>query len=115
MTRTFIETTIFTRQWKELGFSEEDLRHLQNQIMDNPKIGDVVPGTGRLRKMRFAFENRGKSGSSRVCYVDFAVYETIYLMTVYQKKEKDNLSKKECNDIKRIIEQIELELKGKQS
>ena len=110
MTRTFIETTIFTKQWKELGFNEEDLRILQNLILENPKIGDVIPGTGRLRKMRFAFDNRGKSGSSRVCSVDFAVYETIYLMTVYKKGDKENLSKKECNDIKRIIEQIETEL-----
>lgn len=112
MTRTFIETTIFTKQWKELGFNEEDLRLLQNQIMENPKIGNVIPGTGRLRKMRFAFENRGKSGSTRVCYVDFAILETVYLMAVYQKNEKENLSKKECNDIKRIIEQIEQELGG---
>lgn len=112
MTRTFIETTIFTKQWKELGFNDEDLRILQNQILENPKIGNVIPGTGRLRKMRFAFDNRGKSGSSRVCYVDFAIFETVYLMTAYQKNEKANLSKKECNDIKRIIEQIEKELGG---
>ena len=110
MTRTFIETTLFTKQWQALGFDEEDLRILQNQIMENPKIGDVIRGTGRLRKMRFAFENRGKSGSSRVCYVDFAVYETVYLMTVYQKKDKDNLTKAECADIKNIIGVIENEL-----
>ena len=115
MTRTFIETSIFTKQWEELGFNEEDLRLLQNQILENPRIGDVIPGTGRLRKMRFAFNNRGKSGSSRVCYVDFAVFETVYLMTVYQKNEKTNLSKKECNDIKKIIEQIEKELEGEKN
>ena len=110
MTRTFIETSIFTKQWSELGFDDEDLRILQNQRMENPKIGDVIPGTVRLRKMRFAFQNRGKSGSGRVCYVDFVVYETIYLMTVYQKKDKDNLTKKERNDIKSIIDSIEREL-----
>jgi len=113
MTRTFIETTLFTKQWKDLGFDEEDLRLLQNQILENPKIGDVIPGTGRLRKMRFAFEKRGKSGSSRVCYVDFALYETVYLMTAYQKSDKENLTKKERNDIKKIIDLIEKELGGK--
>ena len=50
-----------------------------------------------------------------VCYVDFAVFETVYLMTVYQKNEKTNLSKQECNDIKKIIEQIEKELEGEKN
>ena len=112
MTRTFIETSVFSKQWRELGFDEEDLRNLQNQILENPQIGNVIPGTGRLRKMRFAFENRGKRGSSRVCYVDFVSYETVYLMTVYQKKDKENLSKKECNEIRKIIDIIEHELGG---
>lgn len=47
-----------------------------------------MQGTGGLRKVRFALENRGKSGSVRVVYVDFVVYETIYLITAYTKNEK---------------------------
>ena len=60
--------------------------------------------------MRFAFENRGKSGSVRVCYVDFVVMETVYLITAYQKNEKENLSKEECNDIKKVIDVLEKSL-----
>lgn len=45
--------------------------------------------------MRFAFEHRGESGSIRVIYIDFEVYEKIYLLTAYPKNEKDNLSKSE--------------------
>ena len=49
-------------------------------------------GTGGVRKMRFAFEHRGKSGSIRIIYVDFEVYEKIYLITAYPKNEKENLA-----------------------
>ncbi len=45
--------------------------------------------TGGVRKMRFAFEDRGKSGSVRVIYIDFEVYEKIFLLTAYPKSEKD--------------------------
>ena len=99
MTRTFIETKVFTRQWTELGLSEEDLRLLQNQILEDPKVGNVIPGTGGVRKMRIAFPGRGKSGSGRVCYVDFAIYETVYLMAVYGKNRKENLTAEEKNHL----------------
>ena len=67
----------------------------------------MIQGTGGLRKARFAFEHRGKSGGVRVCYVDFVIKETIYLITVYSKNEKDNLSKEEKNEIKKLIDVLE--------
>ncbi|WP_294024314.1 hypothetical protein [uncultured Megasphaera sp.] len=76
--RTLIQTRPFTRSWAALGFNDEDLQRLENQLLQNPKIGAVIRGTGKMRKMRFAFEGRGKSGSTRVCYVDFEIKETIY-------------------------------------
>ena len=93
-----------------MGLTEEDLRRLQLELLSNPKIGSVITGTGGIRKMRFAYENQGKSGSTRVIYVDFEVYEKIYLLTVYAKNEKDNLSKQERNNLHRVVEILELEL-----
>lgn len=55
-------------------------------------------------------QNEGKSGSARVCYVDFVVQEVIYLITVYSKNEKENLSQAERNSIKGLIEQLKLKL-----
>lgn len=75
--------------------------------MKNPQIGSVMRGTGKLRKMRFALPHRGKSGSSRVLYVDFVIAETIYLIFAYPKNEKDNLTDDERNAIKKMIERIE--------
>lgn len=107
MTRTFIQTSEFVKSWRELGFTDDDLRRLELELLKNPKAGAVMKGTGGLRKMRFAFEGAGKSGSARVCYVDFVIHETIYLITAYPKNKKDNLSKEERNEIKKLIQALE--------
>lgn len=75
MKRSFIELPIFKSRWEALGLNEEDLLRLQIELLADPKAGDVMQGTGGVRKMRFAFEHRGKSGGVRVIYVDFEVYE----------------------------------------
>ena len=51
MTRTFIQTKEFTRRWEDLGFNDDDLRLLENEIMSNPDKYPVMQGTGGLRKM----------------------------------------------------------------
>ena len=112
MTRTFVMLPEFDKQWANLGLTDKDLNRLQLELLENPQKGDVIQGTGGLRKLRFAFEHRGKSGSARVAYVDFVVYEKIYLITVYQKNEKENLSQAERNNIKRVIEFLDKQLKG---
>ena len=54
--------------------------------------------------------NLQKSGSTRICYVDFYMHDTVYMITVYAKKEKENLSQKERNDIKKEINMLEKSL-----
>lgn len=111
MKRSFIELPIFKSRWEALGLNEEDLLRLQIELLADPKVGDVMQGTGGVRKMRFAFEHRGKSGGVRVIYVDFEVYEKIYLLTAYTKNEKDDLTKKERSEIKQPIEVLEQQLR----
>ena len=110
MTRTFIELPLFRSKWSDLGLNDNDLKRLQEQLLEDPKVGAVMRGTGGVRKMRFAFEHRGKSGSVRVIYVDFEVYEKIYLITAYTKSEKDNLSDSESNEIHRLIDILKEQL-----
>ena len=57
--------------------------------------------------MRFALEGHGKSGGVRVIYVDFVVKEKLYLITAYPKSEKDNLTKAERNELKRLVQILE--------
>ena len=110
MQRPFVMLPEFDRRWKDMGLNDDDLRRLENQILQDPEAGLLMQGTGGLRKIRFAFENRGKSGSSRVCYVDIVVKETVFFITAYAKNEKENLSKAERNSIRKLIELLEREL-----
>lgn len=112
MTRLFVMLPEFEKQWSKMGLTDDDLRRLQYELLADPQKGDVMQGTGGLRKLRFSFEHRGKSGSSRVVYVDFAFYEKIFLITAYSKNEKDNLSPAERNNIKKLIETLERSMKG---
>lgn len=110
MTRTFVELPLFRNRWEDLGLTDADLVRLQTELLSDPKIGSVMRGTGGVRKMRFAFEHRGKSGSVRVIYVDFEVYEKIYLLTAYTKNERENLTKEEQNEIRKLITVLEKQL-----
>ena len=111
MIRTFVELPIFRSRWKTLGLNDDDLKRLQEEILLDSKIGSVMKETGGVRKMRFALEHRGKSGSIRVIYVDFEAYEKIFLITAYPKNEKDNLSKAERNELGELVCVLENHLK----
>lgn len=105
MTRTFIETPIFTTKWQELGLTDENLKDLQKILLENPKLGDTISHTGGLRKIRIAMENKGKGkrGGARVIYVDVDVKETIYFVNVYSKDEKEDLTPDEKKALKAVV------------
>ena len=109
MTRKFVNTSGFDRNWAAMGLDDDDLCRLQNELLNDPQKGDVIQGTGGLRKMRFAVKDKGKRGGVRVCYVDFVVYERIYLITAYPKSNKENLSPDECASIAKMIEALKRE------
>lgn len=92
MKREFIRTQVFEADWKDAGLNEDDLRELENALLENPQAGALIQGTGGARKVRIAFHGQGKSGSGRVIYVDFAVTEHTYLLMVYAKSKMTTLS-----------------------
>lgn len=104
--RTFIEVPLFSRRWKEIGLGDDELRALQIMLLKDPQSGPVMEGTGGIRKVRFPLENKGKSGSVRVCYTDFEEYEVIYLITAFTKDEQDNLTKDEKNVLKKLVKSL---------
>ena len=112
MTRRFIMTSGFDAQWKSMGLSDDDLRRLQIMILENTQVGDVVQGTGGLRKIRFALSGRGKSGGARVVYVDFVMAETVVLINAYPKNKKSDLSENEKSSIKKMIAVLKQALEG---
>jgi len=115
MVREFIMMPEFDRQWQNMGLDDGELKQLQEILIKNPKAGKVIQGTKGLRKIRIAFEGHGKRGSGRVAYVDFAGYETIYLITAYPKNMKDDLSKTERNEIAKKIVRLEHGLKNQEN
>jgi hypothetical protein len=111
MTREFIILPEFQRCWQQSGLDEEDLRELEIYLCLNPSGGDVVPGTGGLRKLRWTLGGKGKRGGSRILYIDLAYYEKIYLITVFPKNVKTDLNENEKKQIKILIKALESELR----
>ena len=103
MTRIFIETPSFTKTWIELGLTDDDLLRLQDILLVDPQSGPVIRGTGGVRKLRFAYYQKGKRGGVRVCYVDFDEFRRIYLLVVYRKKDKTDLSESEKQSIRSLV------------
>ena len=106
MIRSFIEVPLFTKRWKEIGLDDDELLALQIMLLKDPESGPVMEGTGGIRKVRFPLKNRGKSGSVRVCYVDFAEYELTYLITAFTKSEQENLTQEEKNVLKKLVKAL---------
>ena len=108
MKREFVETKAFSDDWKALGQSDEDLRALQSFLAEHPDGGPMIEGTGGARKIRWGRSGRpaGKSGGVRVLYLDDAQDEKIYLVVVFGKDEKDNLSADEKKAIKAFIKSL---------
>lgn len=103
MHRTFKEVPSFSRKWQELGFTDDDLRTLEIILLRNPKLGDAISGTGGIRKIRIPTNNIGKRGGCRVIYVDIEIKECIYLLNVYSKREKEDLTSKEKKMLKNLV------------
>ena len=105
----FVETSIFTRQIKELA-TDDELKDLQAELIAQPDKGDIIKGTGGLRKVRMAVGNKGKSGSIRVLYV-LALADKIYLVLAYPKSVKESLTAEEKAKLKQIVHSLKGEEK----
>ena len=103
MNRTFKEVPSFTTKWHSLGLTDEDLRILENILLKNPKIGNAISGTGGIRKVRIPLDYVGKRSGGRVVYIDIEVKECIYLLDIYTKNEKTDLSQKEKKILKKLV------------
>ena len=78
--------------WKAMGLDTESLKLLEEILLSNPRIGEVIQGTGGARKMRIQLEGRGKSGGGRVIYLDVFEKEKLYLLFAYPKNAQDDLT-----------------------
>ena len=102
MTREFIRLKTFEKQCRKVGLTEDDVLAIEIILLDNPTVGDIIQGTGGFRKFRYPLPNIGKSGGTRVVYVDYAYYEKNYLIAVFAKNEIENLTKAQRNELKAL-------------
>jgi mRNA-degrading endonuclease RelE of RelBE toxin-antitoxin system len=98
-----IETHIFTRKLRAL-LTDDEYRKLQNELVLRPDAGKIIPGSGGLRKLRWAGSGRGKRGGVRVIYYWFPQKEVLLMLLMYPKSEQDDLTSDQLKTLKRIIE-----------
>jgi len=107
--REFIEVELFTILWDALGLTDDELKELQEFLLENPAAGAIIKGTGGARKVRIALQDKGKSGGGRVIYVDFTMSEKIYLLLVYPKSKQGTLSDQQKKAVRELIGEIRKE------
>lgn len=91
------ETHVFRRAASQSGMSEDEITDLICYLAANPTAGDEVSGTGGCRKVRFGGRGKGKSGGYRTITFYSGEMMPVFLITVFAKGEKANLSKGERN------------------
>lgn len=99
--QTVVETAAYLRD-AEPFFNEEERAKIAAHIGSHPESGDIMPETGGVRKLRWGLEGRGKRGGARVVYYFFNESIPVFLLSVFAKNEKANLSKSERNALKKI-------------
>ncbi len=87
---TLIESPIFTKLWPDY-WSEDERGEFAAWLAENPYVGNVVPGSGGIRKVRWARKGAGKRGGVRVIYFTHPGDGLIWLLTLYAKSSKDNV------------------------
>ena len=99
-----VETSFFTRRVQVL-LDDEAYRRLQTALVLRPDAGNLIPGGGGLRKIRWSAKGRGKRGGVRVIYYWAAKQDRILMLMMYAKNEQDNLTDDQIKILRRIIEE----------
>lgn len=103
---TIVETPVFMRSAKRMGVTEDELEEIKTLLSDTPDAGDEMPGTGGARKLRVAGKGKGKSGGYRVITFYSGVDIPVFLLDIYAKGEKIDLTQDEKNTLKKILGHI---------
>jgi len=99
---TVVETERFLKDVRPL-LSDAERSELVAFIGANPEAGEVIPGTGGVRKVRWALAGKGKRGGARVIYYHHSERLPVFMLAAYAKNEKANLSRAERNAMKRLV------------
>jgi hypothetical protein len=111
MKKRYIKETTFFSKEKDRLISKrmlllEDFIEFKKDLVENPDQGDMITGTGGVRKTRLKSASGGKSGGFRICYLDIPHKNKLYLMFIYPKSERENISASDKKDFKELVKYI---------
>lgn len=112
MMLTVAETPIFTRQTEKL-FSDDEKLELIDYLSENPLVGDEIPGTGGVRKVRYATSGRGKRGGARIIYYYLDDEMPLYALLAYAKNAKTDMSPDEKKAVRALTTALKAARKEK--
>ncbi|MBM4245655.1 MAG: hypothetical protein FJ148_17915 [Deltaproteobacteria bacterium] len=98
-----VETRPFTSRILDL-LRDDDYRLLQLELLRNPEVGRLIPGTGGLRKLRWSASGRGKRGGARVIYFWHATSQHLLMPFAYPKNERDDLTVSQRRALRQLVE-----------
>jgi hypothetical protein len=101
--QTVIETPSFLASARDEGLGDEERSMIVTSIARNPDAGELIPGTGGARKIRFAGRGKGKSGGYRVVTFYAGSDVPVFLLDVYGKDTRANLSRAERNELRKLL------------
>lgn len=102
---TVVETPGFLRD-SALALTEQERSDLVSYLAANPEAGDIIPDTGGARKVRWRAKGRGKRGGARAIYYYHDQSLPLFLLSVFAKNEKTNLTKAERNEMKELLPRL---------
>ncbi|MFM9913107.1 MAG: type II toxin-antitoxin system RelE/ParE family toxin [Methylophilaceae bacterium] len=100
---TIAEVPEYIRQ-AEKFLTEAERQDVLSYLAAHPKSGNLIEGTGGIRKLRWGRGGRGKSGGVRLIYYYHSESIPLYLLTLFAKNEQDNLSKAERNTLAKLVD-----------
>jgi len=101
----FIESKLFEKL-REKYLDDNSYQALQNFLLKQPLTGDIMQGTGGLKKLRWSANGKGKRGGVRTIYLYLSNKEHIHFLTIYSKNEMDDLTTDQKKILKAIAEEI---------
>jgi hypothetical protein len=104
MNMELIETPMFTAFIVKL-MPDDEYKDMQQALIRCPVAGDIIKGSGGLRKLRWAASGRGKRGGSRVIYYWYKDMETIYMLYAYVKNRQEDLTRDQLNMLSKLVEE----------
>jgi hypothetical protein len=103
--QTVVETPPYLVDAERL-FSAVERAAIVDRLASDPKCGVVVPGTGGIRKVRFGFGARGKSGGARIVYLFSGENLPVFILAAFAKNEKADLGAAERNKLARVVDEM---------